>query len=74
MTTSRSRRWCACCWTMPTRRARWCSAWCRRSASRAERARPGCDHALDNAIITAAHMRDPALVAKLDAVAGRVLS
>ena len=35
--------------------------------------RGGCDRALDNAIITAAHMRDPALVAKLDAVAGRVL-
>src|ERR1700722_13824227 len=33
----------------------------------------GCDRALDNAIITATHMRDPALVAKLDAVAGRVL-
>jgi hypothetical protein len=29
---------------------------------------------LDNAIITASHMRDPALVARLDAVAGRVLS
>jgi hypothetical protein len=28
---------------------------------------------LDNAIITAEHMRDPALAAKLDAVAGRVL-
>lgn len=39
--------------------------------------RPSCpqgfDHALDNAIITAAEKRDPALVAKLDAVAGRVL-
>ncbi|MBV8592393.1 MAG: S-methyl-5'-thioadenosine phosphorylase, partial [Acetobacteraceae bacterium] len=35
--------------------------------------RAGCDRALDNAIITAAHMRDPALVEKLDAVAGRVL-
>jgi 5'-methylthioadenosine phosphorylase len=33
----------------------------------------GCDRALDNAIITASHMRDPALAAKLDAVAGRVL-
>jgi len=33
----------------------------------------GCDRALNNAIITATHMRDPALVAKLDAVAGRVL-
>jgi 5'-methylthioadenosine phosphorylase len=33
----------------------------------------GCNTALDNAIITAEHMRDPALVARLDAVAGRVL-
>ncbi len=33
----------------------------------------GCDTALDNAIITAEHMRDPAAVARLDAVAGRVL-
>jgi 5'-methylthioadenosine phosphorylase len=33
----------------------------------------GCDRALDNAIITATHMRDPALVAKLQTVAGRVL-
>ena len=32
-----------------------------------------CDRGLDNAIITASHMRDPALAAKLDAVAGRVL-
>ena len=35
--------------------------------------RGGCDRALDNAVITATHMRDPALVAKLDVVAGRVL-
>jgi len=33
----------------------------------------GCHSALDHAIITAPDMRDPALVAKLDAVAGRVL-
>ncbi|HRD76286.1 MAG TPA: S-methyl-5'-thioadenosine phosphorylase [Hyphomicrobiaceae bacterium] len=33
----------------------------------------GSDHALDVAIITAPDKRDPALVAKLDAVAGRVL-
>jgi 5'-methylthioadenosine phosphorylase len=33
----------------------------------------GCDRALDNAVITATHMRDPALAAKLDAVAGRIL-
>lgn len=34
----------------------------------------GCDRALDYAIITAAEARDEALVARLDAVAGRVLS
>ena len=33
----------------------------------------GCDRALDFAIITAPEARDPALLAKLDAVAGRVL-
>ena len=33
----------------------------------------GCDRALDHAVITAPGMRDPALLAKLDAVAGRVL-
>ncbi len=33
----------------------------------------GCDHALDNAILTAPSARDPELVAKLGAVAGRVL-
>ena len=34
----------------------------------------GCDRALDNAIITAPERRDPDLLARLDAVAGRVLS
>jgi 5'-methylthioadenosine phosphorylase len=33
----------------------------------------GCHHALDAALITAPDARDPALIAKLDAVAGRVL-
>jgi len=33
----------------------------------------GSDRALDHAIITAREARDPALLAKLDAVAGRVL-
>ena len=33
----------------------------------------GCDRALDNALITAPDSRDPALLARLDAVAGRVL-
>jgi 5'-methylthioadenosine phosphorylase len=33
----------------------------------------GCRHALDHALITAPAMRDPALVARLDVVAGRVL-
>ena len=34
----------------------------------------GCDRALDHAIITAPEKRNPALMAKLDAVAGRVLA
>jgi 5'-methylthioadenosine phosphorylase len=34
----------------------------------------GCDRALDTAIITAPSARDPALLKKLDAVAGRVLN
>jgi len=33
----------------------------------------GADHSLDGAIMTAPSQRDPALIAKLDAVAGRVL-
>jgi len=33
----------------------------------------GCNHALDYALITAPEARDPAMIAKLDAVAGRVL-
>ena len=33
----------------------------------------GCQHALDNALITAVEARDPAILARLDAVAGRVL-
>jgi 5'-methylthioadenosine phosphorylase len=33
----------------------------------------GCDRALEHALITAPGMRDPAVLAKLDAVAGRVL-
>ncbi len=39
----------------------------------AEVCEAGCRHALDNAIITAPDARDPAMIAKLDAVAGRVL-
>jgi 5'-methylthioadenosine phosphorylase len=34
----------------------------------------GCDRALDNAIITAPERRDPVLLARLNAVAGRVLA
>jgi 5'-methylthioadenosine phosphorylase len=33
----------------------------------------GCRHTLDHALITAPERRDPALVTRLDAVAGRVL-
>jgi 5'-methylthioadenosine phosphorylase len=35
--------------------------------------RQGCNHALETALITAPDHRDPALLARLDAVAGRVL-
>jgi 5'-methylthioadenosine phosphorylase len=35
--------------------------------------RQGCQHALEHALITAPERRDPALLARLDAVAGRVL-
>jgi 5'-methylthioadenosine phosphorylase len=35
--------------------------------------RQGCQHALDHALITAPAARDPELLAKLDAVAGRML-
>ena len=50
-----------------------------RAVARVLRDRPvvcsaGCDHALDAAIITAPEDRDPAMAAKLDAVAGRVLN
>ncbi len=41
--------------------------------SQREACSSGCDRALDHAIITAPALRDPALLAKLDAVAGRVL-
>lgn len=34
----------------------------------------GCDHALEHALITAPAHRDPALMARLDAIAGRVLA
>jgi 5'-methylthioadenosine phosphorylase len=34
----------------------------------------GCDTALDHALITAPEARDPAMIKKLDAIAGRVLS
>ncbi|SEM97154.1 methylthioadenosine phosphorylase [Gemmobacter aquatilis] len=34
----------------------------------------GCDRALDHALMTAPERRDPALLARLDAVAGRVLA
>jgi 5'-methylthioadenosine phosphorylase len=33
----------------------------------------GCDRALNHALMTAPDKRDPALLARLDAVAGRVL-
>ena len=44
-----------------------------RLAGRAGPCAAGCHRALDHAIITAPDARDPAMAAKLDAVAGRVL-
>ena len=43
-------------------------------AARREPCAAGCDRALENALITAAEARDPAMVKRLDAVAGRVLA
>jgi 5'-methylthioadenosine phosphorylase len=40
---------------------------------RSEACPAGCHHALDSALITQPEARDPALAARLDAVAGRVL-
>lgn len=44
-----------------------------RLSGRTELCKQGCQTALNNAIITQPDVRDPELVAKLDAVAGRVL-
>lgn len=41
---------------------------------RPEHCHQGCDTALENALITAPEMRDPAVLRKLDAVAGRILN
>jgi len=43
-------------------------------SGRTETCRAGCQTALDNAIITAPDARDPAMIEKLKAVAGRVLA
>ncbi|MGE4221063.1 MAG: S-methyl-5'-thioadenosine phosphorylase [Alphaproteobacteria bacterium] len=43
-------------------------------SGRTQACHAGCQTALDNALITAPEMRDPALTAKLDAVAGRALA
>jgi 5'-methylthioadenosine phosphorylase len=40
---------------------------------RAGACRQGCQHALEHAVVTAPERRDPSLLARLDAVAGRVL-
>ncbi len=42
-------------------------------AKQAGPCRQGCDHALENALITAPEARDPAILVQVDAVAGRVL-
>jgi 5'-methylthioadenosine phosphorylase len=45
----------------------------RRAGARAAPCSEGCDRALDHALITDEGARDPALMRRLDAVAGRVL-
>ncbi len=45
-----------------------------RLVARADDCTQGCRRALDSAVITAPEARDPALVEKLDAIAGRVLN
>jgi 5'-methylthioadenosine phosphorylase len=45
-----------------------------RLGSRDEPCAEGCHHSLETALITAPEARDPALMAKLDAVAGRLLA
>jgi 5'-methylthioadenosine phosphorylase len=42
-------------------------------SQRPDPCRQGCQHALDGALITAPERRDPEVLARLDAVAGRVL-
>jgi 5'-methylthioadenosine phosphorylase len=44
-----------------------------RAAARPLPCEDGCDRALENAVITAPGARDPELLRRLDAVAGRVL-
>ena len=70
---SRSTLSSACCW--PMRRGR--KALVRQVvpllAAAIGACPQGCRHALDHALITAAERRDPAVLARLDAVAGRVL-
>jgi 5'-methylthioadenosine phosphorylase len=43
-------------------------------ARHGELCRQGCQHALEHAVVTAPDRRDPAVLARLDAVAGRVLN
>jgi 5'-methylthioadenosine phosphorylase len=45
-----------------------------RLAGRGETCVQGCHRALDNALITQPQARDPEVLARLDAVAGRVLA
>lgn len=52
---------------------RFVGALARRLGERPQACPMGCDRALDHALITHPDKRDPALIARLDAVAGRVL-
>ena len=58
---------------MPTRPRRWWRGWRRDFPREHEPCPIGSDRALDTALITAPEARDPELLKKLDAVAGRIL-
>ena len=57
---------------MPRRRSAWWRGWRAIFPREHEPCPIGSDRALDNAIITAPEARDPQLLQKLDAVAGRI--
>ena len=73
MTRSPCRTSSRCCWRTPSARKRLVARLARDFPREHEPCPIGSDRALDTALITAPEARDPELIKKLDAVAGRVL-